>query len=323
MKYLKLKLPNTSIDISKIVLGTDYFGTNVTKEVAFEMLDAFVAAGGNCIDTARVYAEWLPGGGGASERLIGEWLKSRKNRNNVIICTKGGHPPLSAMHEGRLSKECIISDLEESLEALGIEAVDIYLLHRDEVNRPVGEIMESLHQIVTQGKVKAIGCSNWRIERIKEANSYALANGLTPFVVSQLQWSLATSTPDKHQDPTIVCMDSQEYRGYLEENLAVMAYSSQAKGLFTKGILEGLERINQKAFARFLSEVNIARLERVREYSKDKQLTPTAVALGYITCNKLSGVAIVGCKTLKQLEDTLTAMDVNLSEETADWLFNI
>jgi len=321
MRYQKVELPGKYIEISKIVLGTDCFGTSVSKETSFDMLDRFVADGGNCIDTARVYAQWLPGGDGASEKLVGDWLKARKNRNDIIICTKGGHPPLDNMAISRLSKECITSDLEDSLRALGTETVDIYLLHRDDVNRPVAEIMETLHQLVTQGKIRAIGCSNWRIDRIKEANKYSIANGITPFAISQIQWSLASSTPYAHDDPTIVCMNNTEYKGYLEQEMPVMAFSSQAKGFFAKAIRDGLENINQKAFARFLSEENLLRLERLRKYATDNQLTPSAVALGYITCNKLPGIAVVGCKTLDQLKDTLTAQDVAFSEDTADWLF--
>ncbi|MBC7765052.1 MAG: aldo/keto reductase [Hyphomonadaceae bacterium] len=322
MKFTTIYTKYNDIKISNLVLGTDYFGTTVTQQTAFELMDLYVANGGNCLDTARVYADWLPNGHGASERLIGEWLKSRKNRNALLISTKGGHPPLDNMAQGRLSRTCIEGDLEESLKALDIEHIDIYWLHRDDLTTPVSEIMETLHTLVQKGKVRAVGCSNWSVQRIKQANDFALKNNLTPFCASQIQWSLACSTPDVHKDPTIVCMNDDEYRGYLDLNMPIMAYSSQAKGFFAKAAAQGLETINQKAFARFCTPENIQRLERVKQYASEQHLTPTAVALGYILCNRISGMAIVGCKSTEQLKDTLTAQDVTMTEETVNWLQN-
>lgn len=320
MKYLNIKLPEGNMEISKIILGTDYFGTTVSEETAFKLLDIFVEAGGNCVDTARVYAEWLPGGKGASENLIGRWLKARGNREKVIISTKGGHPPLERMEFSRLNRKEIEKDLDESLRALGVDTIDLYWLHRDNVKLPVEDIMETLAAMVARGKVRAVGCSNWRTDRIEEANLIARKNRLVPFCASQIQWSLATSTPDAHEDSTIVCMDEQQYEWYLSESMPVIAYSSQAKGFFTRAATKGLEAINKKAFDRFCTPENIARMERVKEYSAQNELTPSAVTLGYILCNRVPATAIVGCKTAEQLLDTLTAADVELPKKVVEWL---
>lgn len=320
MKYLNITLPKGDMEISKIILGTDYFGTTVSEETAFRLLDIFVEAGGNCVDTARVYAAWLRGGKGASEKLIGRWLKTRKNREKMIISTKGGHPPLEKMKSSRLSRKEIESDLDESLGALGVDTIDLYWLHRDSVKIPVEDIMETLAVMVAKGKVRAVGCSNWRTDRIEKANQMAKQNGLVPFCASQIQWSLAASTPEAHEDSTIVCMDEQEYKWYLNEGMPVMAYSSQAKGFFACAATKGLKAINKKAFDRFCTPENIARLERVKEYSAKNGLTPSAVALGYILCNNTPATAIVGCKTEEQLLDTLTAANVDLPKQVVEWL---
>lgn len=321
MKYMDLKTHDDCMKISKIVIGTDYFGTSVSKNTAFKLLDIFVEAGGNCVDTARVYAEWIPGGKGASEKLIGEWLKSRGNRNKVVISTKGGHPPIGNMEFGRLSRECIEADLDDSLMELGVDYIDLYWLHRDDLSRPIEDIMDSLDKIVKEGKVRAVGCSNWTVERIEQANAYATAKGTVSLCTSQIQWSLASSTPEAHQDPTIVCMDDKMYDWYLLHSFPVMAYSAQAKGFFSRAAVSGLDSINQKALNRFCTPENIERLERVKEYAFKNNLNPTAVALGYITCNKLPAIAIVGCKTEEQLKDTLTATDINITEVVAEWLY--
>lgn len=321
MRFLKIELPGRLLEVSKLVLGTDYFGTTVQKDTAFALMDAFFEAGGNSLDTARVYAEWIPGGKGASEETVGEWIKLRKNRSDVILSTKGGHPPFGRMTEGRLDPGSIRDDLGASLKTLGVDYIDIYWVHRDEVVRPVEEIMEALNKHVREGKILSIGCSNWKTERIESANAYAKAHHLTPFYASQIQWSLAESTPEAHDDPTIVCMDQSEMTWYAKNNFPVMAYSSQAKGFFARAAANGLDAINQKAYKRFCTPANIARLERVAQYAGQHNLTPTEVALGYLLNHEVTAAAIVGCKNLDQLKDTLTAADVLIPDEAVGWLY--
>ncbi|NLH96815.1 MAG: aldo/keto reductase [Clostridiaceae bacterium] len=327
MRYLDIRIPGTgktagdTLRVSKIVLGTDHFGTTVSEEDALRLMDIFADAGGNCIDTARVYASWIPGGEGASERTVGKWLKSRKNRDRIVLSTKGGHPELDSMTRGRLSRKELESDLDESLRALGVDHIDIYWLHRDDISRPAEDIMETLHTFVKKGKVRAIGCSNWKTGRIEEANRAAAAGGKEAFCASQIQWSLATTTPGLLGDTTLVCMDSNEYGWYLENRFPVFAYSAQAKGFFAKAAAVGVGNLRGKASVRFVSPDNIARLERVKEYAQRSGLSPTAVALAYITCNRVPAAAIVGCKTEEQLLDSLTAADVEIPAADADWLF--
>jgi aryl-alcohol dehydrogenase-like predicted oxidoreductase len=322
MNHMKLTVQDYTMSISKIVLGTDYFGTTVPEKTAFKLLDIFADTGGNCIDTARMYASWLPDGNGASEKTIGKWLKNRGNRNKMVISTKGGHPALDQMDRGRLSMKEIESDLDESLRALCVDHVDFYWLHRDDVTRPVEDIMETLTTLIAKGKVRAVGCSNWKTERTEEANDVALANGLASFSAAQIQWSLATSTPEAHDDPTIVCMDGHEYAWYLKESFPVFAYSSQAKGFFARAAALGLDAINKKAYTRFCTPENIARLDRVKEYALQTGLTPSAVALGFILCNQVPAAAIVGCKNEEQLADSLTAAEVELPRDVVNWLYN-
>ncbi|HOQ06841.1 MAG TPA: aldo/keto reductase [Clostridiales bacterium] len=327
LRYLDIRIPgpgrtaSDTLSVSKIVLGTDYFGTSVSEEDAFRLMDIYADAGGNCIDTARVYASWMPGGEGASERTVGKWLKSRKNRDRIILSTKGGHPELDSMTRGRLSRKELEGDLDESLRTLGVDYIDIYWLHRDDTSRPVEDIMETLHTFVARGKVRAIGCSNWKSVRIEEANRVAADSGTEAFCASQIQWSLAASTPELHGDTTLVCMDGTEYKWYMENDFPVFAYSAQAKGFFSKAAAMGVESLGGKALARFASPENIARLERVMEYAQRRGLSPTAVALAYITCNRVPAAAIVGCKKEEHLLDTLTAADADIPSADADWLY--
>lgn len=322
MRYFDLTLPSGHMKVSKMVLGTDYYGTSVPREMAFKLYDRFVEAGGNCIDTARFYADWMPGGHGASERLLGEWLQSRQAYRKVLISTKGGHPAIANMEQGRLARACLESDLNESLNSLGVEQFDIYWLHRDDPSHPVEELMESLAAIVASGKVRAIGCSNWKAERIAAANAYASARGLPGFSLSQIQWSLARSTPEAHEDLSKVIMNDQEYQWYRECNFPVMVYSSQAKGFFSRPI-SGPNALNEKARAWFCTPENMLRKKRVVEYAGQHGLTPGNVALAYILCNEVPAMALIGCRNVEQLNDTLSAADLVIPEEAIQYLSSI
>lgn len=322
MKYFELRTSDGSINVSKIVLGSVFFGTDMPEKEAFRLMDIYMDAGGNCLDTARVYASWLPGGDGASERTIGKWLKTRGCRNKIILSTKGGHPPLNNMNCGRLSRKEIEGDLDESLKALGVDYVDIYWLHRDDVSRPVEDIAETMTALIRKGKIRAAGCSNWKSERIEELNEFAAKNGMEPFIASQIQWSLASSTPEAFNDSTLVCMDEKEYDWYLKNQFPVFAFSSQAKGFFTKLAKLGIDGISQKAYSRFATDDNLSRFERVKRYADESGLTVSAVALGYITENRFPAAAIIGPSSCEQLEDSLTAADVSIPSEIVDWLYN-
>jgi aryl-alcohol dehydrogenase-like predicted oxidoreductase len=291
------------------------------EKEAFRLMDIYQDAGGNCLDTARVYASWLPGGDGASEVTIGKWLKTRGCRNKTILSTKGGHPSFSSMNCGRLSRKEIEGDLDESLKALGVDYIDIYWLHRDDVSRPVEDIAETMTALIKKGKIRAAGCSNWRSDRIEELNEFAAKNDMEPFAASQIQWSLAASTPEDYNDSTLVCMDEKEYNWYLEKQFPVFAFSSQAKGFFTKLAKQGLEGLSQKAYSRFATSENLSRFERVKKYADERGLTVSAVALGYITENRFPAFAIIGPSSSEQLEDSLTAADVSIPHEIIDWLY--
>ena len=156
-------------------LGTIGWGTKLRGEELDRFYDAFRAAGQNFFDSAHVYAFWLPGGAGASERALGEIVRRRGDRNSVILATKGGHPPMKGGYDGPdqyLSPEVLARDVAESLERLGVNAIDLYFLHRDD-SRAHGEIMDALHEHVVSGRMRELGASNWTTARIEEANRYA------------------------------------------------------------------------------------------------------------------------------------------------------
>lgn len=303
------------MNLSKIGLGTGRFGTVVSEERSFEMLDLFYQNGGNIIDTARNYYEWVENGRGKSEQTIGKWMAKRGVRDKVYISTKCGVRNEGKTFYMNLSKENLLEECKQSLEALQTDYIDIYLLHRDEPDRPVEEIMETLQVVQEAGKVKAIGVCNWSADRVKKANIYALEHGLVPFKIVQTWWSIAAYTPNMWNDPTTTWMDMEMYNYLKENNLLGMAYTSQAKGFFQKAIRDGYENVDDFLKHRVATEENLQRLERIREYCEQKKVSPTAVVNGYITDNDVEGLALVSCSKLEQLRDILDHCDVSVDRE--------
>ena len=315
MNNLKLK---DGLELSKIILGSVSFGTQITKENSFEIMDYYFENGGNTIDTARAYCGWIKGGEYASEETIGEWVKSRDNRDKIKIITKGAHPSFNEeIQRKRLSEGDIRYDMNTSLNTLKMDYVDLYLLHRDDEDVPVSTIMDTLHQLVLEGKTKSIGVSNWKLKRITEANDYAKKSGKTPLCVSEIQWSLAQCFPKTLNDQSILCMNDLIYKRYLENEFPVIAFTSQAGGVFSNGYQEDLVDIAGK-HKKYLTSENKRRYNKLLQLCEEKNYKPSSVAIQYITDNRLPASAIIGCSSVEQLKDSMCATIGKLSLDEID-----
>lgn len=266
-------------DLSPLVLGTAHFGTDIPRDVSFEIMDTYFGCGGNVFDTAAVY------GMGVSEQTLGDWLKSRGARSKVIISTKGGHPSLPDWKK-RISEADVRSDIESSLRNLGTDCVDTYFLHRDDEALPVEVIMPILDKLVREGKTRYIGASNWKVSRINEANAFARANGMTEFAVSQIYWCGAIINADGVQDKTLVLMDDVEHAGYAENGIPVMAYTSQAKGFFSVVREKGYDELSERMKNTYVNDATRARAERIFAVADETGISPTAVSLAYLLYDK-------------------------------------
>lgn len=308
-------LPGTNLRVSSICLGTADFGSTIDAPTAFRMLDFYLDSGGNFIDTAKIYADWLPGERSVSEKTIGRWLRQSSNRHRIVLATKGAHPHLETMLTPRLSRAEILSDLDASLRHLGVEMIDLYWLHRDDPNRPVAEILETLNDAVRWGKIRAFGCSNWRTERIRAAQETALAHGLLPFAANQMFWNLARVDAQTMGDPTLVAMDDTLHRYHRETGLAAIPYSSQANGFFNKmaqGRVDALSPLHQQMY---LHAENLARFKQADRLCRETGLTMTQVVLGYLLSQPFPTVPIIGPRTPEQLADSLNAAEIRLTPE--------
>jgi aryl-alcohol dehydrogenase-like predicted oxidoreductase len=301
-------------------LGSTHIGSGIDEDTAFRLFDAYLEQGGNFIDTAHVYGDWVPGKQGISEKTIGRWSQLRKNRRQLILATKGAHPDLSTMHVARLARADILHDLNGSLENLQTDLIDLYWLHRDDAQRPVEDILETLNDQVKAGKIRYFGCSNWRTARIQAAQAYAAAHGLYGFVGNQMMWSLALADPEGIQDKTMAVMDEEMKRYHLETGLAATPYSSQGNGLFQRMEQGTLAHMDPDIRGMYQVEANRGRFERVKRLAADSGLSVTQVVLGYLLSQPFTSVPIVGCRTVEQLRDSLTAADVRLDADQVRYL---
>lgn len=314
-----LKNDKYEIKIPSLTYGTANFERQDCDETYFSFMDKYVELGGWCIDTARVYCEWVEGGADASEQVIGRWLESRKCRDKVLIATKGGHHDRET-GEPRLDRASLEYDLNRSLECLKTDYIDIYFLHRDCTDIPVEEIMPILDDFYRQGKIHFIGVSNWTAARIEEANKYAEKNGLEPIRISQINYSLAHASSDILGDDTLVCMDTKEFSWYQKNDFPVMAFSPQAKGFFAK-LAKGDAATNLPE-SQYASTANLARLARVKSICQQTGTPPAVVPLGYLNSQPFFVSSVFAVTKVWQMEENMEAQDLVYDEKTLAFLDN-
>jgi aryl-alcohol dehydrogenase-like predicted oxidoreductase len=313
MKYVTI--PNTELRVSQICLGSAEMGASISPKDSFGLLDAFIAEGGNFIDTAHVYSDWIADTKSTSEKLIGQWLRKSGMREDILIATKGAHPKLTSMNVSRLSRADIELDVRESLEYLQTDTIDLYWLHRDDVKIPVGEILEALNEQVWLGNIRYFGCSNWTLSRICEALDYAADKNIHSFVANQPLWSLAAADMSKIPDQTLVGMDDETMAFHKRTRMAVIPYSSQAKGFFTKVERSGRVGLSEGDQKVYFSELNSRRFLRVQALAKKYAVGVNDIALSYLLSQPFVTIPVVGCKMIEQLKSSLKALDVVLSGE--------
>lgn len=297
---------------SRISLGTASFGSAVDKETAFSIMDRYKDLGGNLLDTAAVY------GMGLSEQTVGQWLHSRGLFGKVYISTKGCHPSVPEFVP-RLNKEALRHDIERSLRLLGVECVDVYFLHRDDERLPVEDIMPMLYDLVKKGSVRMLGASNWTVKRIEEANAFARQNGMTPFSCSQILWNAANVNQANMPDKTLVAMDEKEHSGYRKNGMPIMAYTSQAQGLFSHMAQKGADGIPQAMKRLYMNDTTRRRAERILAVSKETGLSPTALSLAYLLEDEVKAIPIIGTSTPQRINENMQVF--GLSEDILAQLF--
>jgi aryl-alcohol dehydrogenase-like predicted oxidoreductase len=312
----KPTMPNTpSPALPPIVLGTGHFHRLYRRwrfprgADAEALLDSALKAGCNAFDTARVYGE------GLSENVLGKWIRDRRVRDRVIVIGKGGHPDASGA--SRVGPQALTEDLDRTLRCLGIEYVDLYMLHRDDPNIGVGSVMEVLHSFVQAGKVAAIGASNWTHIRIEEANVYAAERGLTPFVASSPHLSLAEMVTVPWPGCLTITGGAgvQARAWYAATGMPVLAWSPLGGGYLLKRDATADARSGP-----YDSPANAKRRERLHELATRRGMSAEQLALAYLLHQEMKVIPVVAASTPARLRELLAAPNVTLSIEERDWL---
>jgi len=294
--------------ISRLALGSVSF-TTAALPAAFELLDHFVARGGNAVDTSYHYGQ------GDTDRAIGAWLVARGTRERMVIVGKGAH---TYPHRPHVTPEAITDDLLRSLDGLQTDYIDLYLLHRDDPSQPVDAIVDCLNEHQTAGRIRAFGGSNWSTSRIDAANTYAHAHSLTPFVAASPNFSLAVW----NEPPWAGCIAAstgEERAWYAARQFPLLSWSSQAQGFFT-GRYEPDDRSRPDMARCWYNTDNFERLARARELAERKSSTATAVALAYVLRQPFPTFALIGPLSTGELDSSAAALDVSLTPDELRWL---
>ena len=300
--------------VSRVVLGSIGLNNNDPSHVA-SMIEAYLERGGNMIDTANIY------GGGKSERAIGEWLRTSGRRGDILLLTKGAHHDKTGK---RVTPDEISFDLGQSLERLGVPSVDLYVLHRDDPEVPVGPIVETLNGHAERGRVKAFGGSNWSHQRLEEAAQHARDRGLRPFAASSPNLALAVPNEPMWADCISISGDVDAQDWYRRTRTPILSWSSQASGFFSGRFSPDFvaESGGDKDVMRVYSaEQNWERYRRAEQLGKEQGKSPIQIALAWVLNQpELNAFALIGPRSLDELNSSLDAAELSLTPDQVRWL---
>jgi len=308
----KRKLGNSGLEISPLVFGGNVFGWTLDEASSFKLLDAFVAAGFNAIDTADVYSKWVPGHtGGESETILGKWLARGGNRNKVIIATKAGME--MAPDKKGLSKAYILRAAEDSLQRLQTDRIDLYQSHTDDADTPIEETLGAYAELIAQGKVRAIGASNYKADRFAQALEISKKSRLPRYESLQPLYNLYDRA-DFEAELEPLC---------LKEGIGVINYFPLASG-FLSGKYRSERDIEQKPRARILKKYVNERgfniLNALDQVAKKYNATPARVSLAWLLARPSITAPIVSATSIEQLNDLIACVELKLDRASIELL---
>lgn len=314
----KRQLGNSDLKVAPLAFGGNIFGWTVDEQKSFELLDGFVGAGFNLVDTADVYSRWGAGNkGGESETIIGKWLNKRGNRNSVVLATKVG----SDMGDGKkgVSKKYILQAVEASLQRLQTDHIDLYQTHFDDESTPVEETLEAYAQLVKEGKVRWIGASNMTPDRLVASLEASKNNGFPAYQTLQPHYNLY----DREKFET-------EYEQIcLDHNLGVLNYFALASGFLTgkyRSEKDFGKSIRGSSMDKYMNTRGFSILDALDNISAKNNTTNASVALAWLMARKSITAPIASATNLDQLESftkaanlQLTTDDINLLDHASAW----
>ncbi len=303
------RLGRTGLKVSELCLGTMQWGWTADEATAFEVMDAFVAAGGNFIDTADIYSRWAEGNpGGVSEEVIGRWMKARGNRQDIVLATKARGRMWEGPNGEGLSRAHLMRAVDDSLRRLQTDYIDLYQTHSDDPETPLDETLTALDDMIRAGKVRYIGASNYKAYRLCGALWTSEKRGLARFDSLQPHYNLANRA-EFERELKPLCED---------QGIGVIPYSPLAGGFLTGKYQRGAETQSARAEGiknRYFNDRGWGILDKLQEVARGRNLSPTATALAWLLNQKVITAPIIGANSVEQLNASLAASGVKLSEE--------
>ena len=307
MKYVNLG--RTGLKVSEICLGTMQWGWTADEATSFEVMDAYMAAGGNFLDTADVYSRWAEGNpGGVSEAIIGRWMQERGNRQDIVLATKVRGTMWDGPNGAGLSRAHIIRACEDSLRRLQTDYIDLYQTHSYDPESPIDETMEALDRLMQQGKVRYIGCSNYPAWRLMQALWSSDKQGIARYDSIQPHYNLAHRA-EFERELADVCTTY---------GVGVIPYSPLAGGFLTGKYQRDSVPDSARADgikSRYFNEAGWRTLDAVQAVATETGSSPIAVSLAWLLAQPVITSPIIGANSVAQLEDSLAAVALNLSGE--------
>jgi len=310
----KRKLGNSGLEVMPWAFGGNVFGWTADEKTSFQLLDAFVDAGFDFIDTADVYANWAPGNkGGESETIIGKWVKQKGNRDKVIIATKVGGAMQPAGKKD-LSAKYIRQAIEDSLQRLQTDYIDLYQSHWDDTDTPVGETMDTFAQLIKEGKVRAIGASNLSPERLEESLKYSKEKDIPSYQTLQPEYNLYNREKFETQYEAIC----------LREGIGVINYYALASG-FLSGKYRTEEDVNKSArgggvVKNYLNERGLRILKALDEVAAQYKTNQASIALAWLVARPSITAPIASATRVEQVKDLAKAFQIQLDKAAVEQL---
>jgi len=297
-----IALGNSHIQVSKLCLGAVNLGTKVDKEHSFALLDRYYEAGGRFIDTANNYSFFYNGKGGESETVIGQWMKDRGNREELIIATKVG---FNAPQVGNsLKAEVIRSEFEGSLKRLGTEYVDLYYAHKDQREDPLEETLETFHRIHRKGQIRALGCSNYLAWRIAEARDISRQRGWPGYCCVQAKHTYLRPRSGAFDITHPIANDDLFDYCRSNHDVLMLAYSPTLGGAY--------QRKDREIAEVYRSRENKVRLSVLRKVARELGATPIQVVLAWMLASEPIALPLITAGTIEQLDENLASLDIEL-----------
>lgn len=311
----KIKIGQTNVEVAPFNLGGNVFGWTLDEKKSFEILDAFVEAGFNFIDTADMYSYWVDGGdGGQSETIIGKWMKERGNREQMIIATKvGGQTGTNPIDA---SRNHIIKGIDKSLKRLQTDYIDLYYLHYDDDKTPVEETLRTFDELVKAGKVRHIAASNISPERLKESLEFSDKNNVVKYQALQPLYNLVERKGYEADFVPIVA----------KHNLTVFPYFALAAGFLT-GKYRSEADFNKsprgQGAAKYLNDQGLNILKALDQIAEKHNTVPASVALAWLAAQPHIGGPIASATSVEQLKQILSSTSLQLESSDFELLDSV